>query len=340
MKRFNRWLATMPRQAWDLFAFLGRPGGLLVEQMPTATGVRQMGFSINPERFPPVPPAEWAALLQDLRDQPHGAVETWVMAGLCAGGVKAFAPTAEEFRALSQVEIGVTWAEYRQPFPTLAVAVPDAAFAGRVSNEMGVPIAMTLRHDPANRLFASVLTHDGGRGTIAGNYSWDGDGDIIDAHIGRVAALDPLGGIGESESESLLVVRRAAMNAALLLVNGGMREIGRTNPEYAAKLESSLKKKHLPEAVRAANAHALRTMPTVYGFDQSVRVFRRETVHADAADPTGVVVSPHWRRGHWARVACGTGRVDRRLVFREAVMVNAHLFGGRAADTTVVLSTR
>jgi hypothetical protein len=338
MRRFNRWLAAMPRHAWDLFAFLGRPDGITVDRLPSATGFRRVGLSFDRERPPTTPPGDWAAFLAGVQMQPHGCVETWVMAGLCANGVKVFAPTADEFRALSQVEIGVTWGEYRQPFPVLVVVVPDGVFAGPVGNGTGVPVAMTLRHDPANRLFASMLTHDAGPGTIVGNYTWDGDGDTIDEHIGRVAELDPTGGLASPESEMLLVVRRAALNAAMLLVNGGMRAIGPANPEYAAKLESSLTKKHLPEPVRTANAHALRTMPTLYAFDQSVRVFRRETVHADATDPTGVVVSPHWRRGHWARVACGAGRAERRLVFREAVMVNAHLFGGRAADTRVLLT--
>jgi hypothetical protein len=44
----------------------------------------------------------------------------------------------------------------------------------------------------------------------------------------------------------------------------------------------------------------------------------------------------HWRRGHWARVACGEGRAQRRLAFRKPVLVRADKFPGGAGDFTTI----
>lgn len=44
--------------------------------------------------------------------------------------------------------------------------------------------------------------------------------------------------------------------------------------------------------------------------------------------------SPHWRRGHWRRVAIGVGRLDRKWRWFRPVLVNArHVAGGTAATT-------
>jgi hypothetical protein len=40
-------------------------------------------------------------------------------------------------------------------------------------------------------------------------------------------------------------------------------------------------------------------------------------------DAQGTPKRPHWRRGHWHRVAAGVGRSERKLVFFPAVLINA-----------------
>ena len=42
---------------------------------------------------------------------------------------------------------------------------------------------------------------------------------------------------------------------------------------------------------------------------------------------------PHWRRGHWRRVAIGQGRGERRNVWIKPVLVNQHLVSGNTANT-------
>ena len=76
----------------------------------------------------------------------------------------------------------------------------------------------------------------------------------------------------------------------------------------------------------------------MYGFDQHIKVYETETTHG-TGDHTGHDVKPHWRRGHWAHQPCGPKGQDRKLIFRPAVLVNSHLFGGKLSDTRVTMTT-
>jgi len=133
-------------------------------------------------------------------------------------------------------------------------------------------------------------------------------------------------------------VKRACMNACMLLSNAGYHA-NYQNPVWAAKLRSSLGKRKLPESARRANEKALREMPQVVTFSQATRVYRTEPGAARTSDGTaGTTVKAHWRCGHWAHQPCGEGRKDRKLIYREAVLVNADQLTGPANQTVAVYS--
>lgn len=339
MKGFNRWLESV-RPLLPYYAALNGRGVIDITAAPGGFNFPRLTAA---DRVPPgwCDPGDWQDFLGyvcDRRDSGsslYGGV--WAVAGFAADGPKVYRPTEAEFLALSQVELAIPWAAYRQPFPAFAVVLPDALTAQYSTAGVGNAAGIIGRLHGSEPLAAVCVVGDEPGNIASGAYSWDGLSDepmedyfrVTDREYGRVPATD---------AERYDAVRRAFVNACLLLTQYGHRSLGKSNPEYAARLEASLKKKGLPEAVRRANRAALHALPELIGFDQHVRVYD----HAgDAHAATGErgEVRPHWRRGHWANVACGKGHAERRLVFRRPVLVHADRFAGCPADTRVTLTT-
>lgn len=334
MKRFNAWVNSHPPAMLDcLVACHGRPMLRPVESgRRIVFPARSAADAIAPAGLRP---DDWRVWI-DAMAEPDMRVQTCVISSLFHDGIKAYAPTPEEWLALSQVEMNVPWSAYRQPFPTVVTLIPECHYPDPVSEGLGRPAAVITRHDPAARVFLAVYVGDHAVKNLMSHYCWSPDSaEAIEGHFRGV------GNPHQVDSDEMAFIDRAkrvAMNANMLLTHSGAVRLGAANPEYDARLRSSLAKKSLPPAVRAANERELRKLPTLYGFDQHVRVYEREGGPAHGGG-SGHEVKPHWRRGHWAHQPCGAGRAERRLVFRPAVMVNAHRFGGRPADTRLTMTT-
>lgn len=340
MKRFNEWLNMMSR----LHPFYVALGGLRGMQFREEDG--KVVGSVQPlheaEGACPnrVHPLSWMSFLKELSERdPVDRLESWAICGLMAGGVKAFCPTAEEYAALGRVDINVTWGDYRQPFDTMAVVVPDDFYPQDVSIDIGRPVVSIIRIDRVARLCVHVLV---GTGTcyITGRYPWrDGSTESMDGHFRRLESRQE-GRTTNDEETASQVAKRAAFNACLMLTHCGSKRVGYANPEYAAKLETSLKKKKLPDNIREANRTALKLIPDVYAFDQSVRLFDTESSpHVTDGGCASYEVKPHWRRGHWRNQGVGAGRAERKMIFVRPVMVNAHKFHGDQFDTRATYTT-
>lgn len=352
MKRFNQWLNAVPHQLRECYRGLDGIGCLRFRQSPRGTGGNgiEAGATTPAElraACPPGVPLERfvsfvGILMSRAFDGEHASdlLESWTFAGLWRDGPRVYAPTADEFRALSQVEVGVPWDEYRQPFETFVVAVPDGILCAPLDAAGAIPAAIVCRHAADRRCAGFSLPAVDAAGRLCNSLHcgtwWPADSGVtIEEHF---AGLPDAYEVTPGESAALELVKRVAINAALLLTHHGARKLGAANPDYEAKLLASLAKRGLPDGVRRANEAALKALPIMYGFDQHVKVYEREggAPHGGAG---GYEVKTHWRRGHWARQAHGPHGALRKLVFRPAVLVNAHRFGGAPADTRVTLTT-
>lgn len=350
MKGFNAFLNTMPNVMRECMRAVAGMPFMDIRQNDTDGGNGLALPFLTPQqviaaRPAEVSPATWArclaALLADRNasDTPSRLVSVWGWAGFWSQGVRAYCPTRDEFIALSKVEIRVSWREYRQPFETFVVVVPPGVFEGVAGSDIGAPVAAVCRHDAARRILSiNIPTTRGSElGEDLCSPIWWQDSDRRSIEDDFRSMPDP-SDLLAAESDILEVVKRAAVNANLLMTHYGARLIGPANPDHERRLRESLAKKTLPSAVRAANESALRAMPVLYSLDQNVRVFAQEG-KAGAVDDAGRPVRPHWRRGHWANLACGEGRRERRLHYRAAVMVHADLFAGDPSKTRVVYTT-
>ncbi len=338
MKQFNKWLHRELARVVPLLHGLNRSGWLRTSRHPdgrlaiSRPNTAAEAMSKCPSR---IEPDLWLKFLGTVFDggQPTGVR---VLSGALRDGLKVYAPTASEFEALCNVDVSIPFADYRQPFDTFAVIVPDGWFPEKVTTASGgeteSPVACFLNLD-LDIQWMSHCTVSFGNHDVCGDYSTTTTIAVED-YLGRLPSSS------EYRGPAHRLVLRAAMNAALLLTTYGTRSLGFANGEYAARLQKTLANKKAPDAAKEASRSALALIPKVYGFEQHVRLFDAEpqSAHSSDGDPDRTC-RPHWRRGHWANVACGMGRGERKLVFRRPVLVNSHTFAGDPANTFVTMST-
>jgi hypothetical protein len=131
---------------------------------------------------------------------------------------------------------------------------------------------------------------------------------------------------------------RAVFNANLLLCHFGAEKIGPASQSLYDQLQSrcNRKIKAKPEVIEQ-NRIALRTLPILYQFKQDVVLHLTETIKSRNGDsiPTGKIVRPHWRRGHYRKQHYGVGNILTKRIPILPVFVNADLFLGDKANTEV-----
>ena len=318
MKRFNRWLAGTVRQR-----------GVFAAAVAQGFKATALGGSIL-FRHPLIEPFISLRAAAASEDEFRSGLVEWVVMGrLTLDGVKCVRLSPDQAAVMAATDLTLPWRDYRQPFPAIAVVLPDDFPAA--GPDLPRPSAILLHHDPAAGVLLVAVIGDQSSGDRSMSNTFVlppvGDDDPPDIER-RTTGLDPV------EASAVRSLTRVALNTCLLLTTHGCHHVGKANPGYAAKLRASLDKKKLPPAVRAANERAMRDMPDIYSFAQDIVLSRHEgDTDTVPGDPTGRQMPAHWRRGHWANLACGAGRAERRLHFRPPVMVRADRFAGVPAAT-------
>lgn len=290
------------------------------------------------------PPGEdeerWRRLVQNLiAGGKEIRTESWVEAGLIAGGVKAYAPSAIELAAIERIDPHGCMEEYWQPFPTFSVVVPDDHDLGKLTaGEIGRPAAIVSRFDHDLRFLCTLVVGDTRKAIVTFM-------SVRDRKISDIAAewlVDTVSwdcpGMTRSEVGVSQWAVAVVLSVCSLMSHFGTKRIGHANPAHAAKLLASVSNPKIPANIREANGRELRKIPEMYGFHQTVKLYEREDCDGTHRK-TGAEVRPHWRRGHWAMQPCGPKQAERKRVFRPAVLVNGHRFGGKLSDTRVTLTT-
>lgn len=247
-----------------------------------------------------------------------------VMAGLGAHVVAqaARAPRVVKLdrldaEALENAALTLTWGEYRQPFPVMVVEFPVAYQQSRVvtGEAVGEDGAREGRASPA-----LVILHQYATGvsivsvfdtpSVSYGYAQNVQREEIEEWF-RDPTWHGTGCLSRSVTNATVANNaiRAALNAALLLVNYGTRQL----PE----------RKQVARRRRFNKRHGINEpVPRYFTFDQEVRLYKRRDAEPNP-DAQGTPKRPHWRRGHWHRVPAGVGRSERKLAFFPAVLVNA-----------------
>lgn len=72
---------------------------------------------------------------------------------------------------------------------------------------------------------------------------------------------------------------------------------------------------------------------TFWSFQPNLKTFNSESKNNNTISEIAKTLKPHWRKGHWRRVAHGTKRAERKWMHFPAVFVNSESFAGTMIDT-------
>lgn len=248
----------------------------------------------------------------DMAKRAHDLIVLWGGSHWLGNGPKFFLPTKEQCEVFENVDVNLTLAEYSQPFPALVVGTDYPPYH-----------ATLCYHRPGHFLAGFALSKKEGMDSANVTLS---DDSILEESLSTFP--------DERESKEVETQAykcfRVAYNSALFLSNFGHR-LSLMFPKEVES-DSRLAKEKSDRGERARQRLSL----PVYrvSFEQNVSLTKR-VVGGDKEDgpPTNRTVTTHWRRGHWAMQPCGTGRLQRKRIFRPPVMVRADLFTGDPSQT-------
>jgi hypothetical protein len=159
---------------------------------------------------------------------------------------------------------------------------------------------------------------------------WDKENNLI--------GLKTCQNLSQQETEISNRIIRACFNANLLLTHFGARKIGPASQSLYDQLNKYCgRKTKASEEVKEQNRIALRTLPMLYEFEQHIKLHTEEKVRIrlEPGVPTGKIIKPHWRSGHYRRQHYGVGNLLTKVIPIPTVFVNPEYFLGDKSDTEV-----
>lgn len=253
-----------------------------------------------------------------------------------AYGPKVFQPNAMQCEALENVEVEVPFSEYRQPYETLIIQLPDQYRVEAMTRYdlAEFPRFIICHHDIKSLIITVASTYPDKRQVVA-TLVPTGEQTIEDAF----RKLD-------REEMPLIdrIVQRLGVNICLLMTQFRLRQ----RPLDPAALEKNKQLARKQDATKADRAQKmLAGQLMVVEFEQEVAFhdvegpdepgeFNPTTAGTIAEVPSGRQMTPHWRKGHWRRQHYGAQMVQVKLVFIRPVLVRKDRFAGDLSRTSAI----
>ncbi len=265
------------------------------------------------------------------------AIEVIISSKVLMGGPKVFRISdLASCLALEQVQPNLTLDEYVQPYPTMVVELPEAYTKARRIENGSSPLGVFLHWQKDEYLLYNVPFSSGM--SVVGSITTVNGKVLEDCLVSnKITEYTPDEHYEASEKEVVHLAARVAINSMLLLMQQGCKRLGADNKAYEEKLRSHLAKaQKRKQGVKDAQER-LRQLPIYYGFAQEIQLFReeREDFPAQSDTHSGVIVRPHWRRGHFRMQPFGQGRSERKRIFVSPFLINRHLLAGNESTTRV-----
>lgn len=271
-------------------------------------------------------------------------IESYVMSRMLREGPKVFAFDALTCEALENFDLNLSTTDYLQPFPTVIVELPQdytkkrvVSFDDGIRVDEGVhaPDYLVIRHEP-DAGCVLVLMHMTSQQVLTRLLKLDPAWTVEEMYEKGQRSWEASDSLHMTVEEKALgnSLTKLALNVCLMATAYGVKNLGPANPSHYQRLQkfAKLARKRGQEETAKAEME-VRMAPVRYSFAQEVTLFHRETGSVEESGTGGWTVSPHWRRGHWRWQACGVGRQERKRVAIPSVLVNSHLFVGKASDT-------
>lgn len=253
-------------------------------------------------------------------------LELFGQSRLLADGPKVLRPTAEQCEALEHVDVNLSFGDYEQPFPVFLVEVPDR-YRRQLTERFGhtCPRFVMNFHDRRHRYIICTCLNGPDTGStftiLSPRLQWKSIEEAL--HLCTVEDGPDL------HVSDLLY--RIAINFGLLLTGYGAKDCGPVDPKAHLKQQDIARRTKGRKAERARRL--LEATVNLIEFEQNVVFCDRPHGYSESQGE-GTGRTPHWRRGHFRRQPCGTGRSNRRLTYVRPCFINADSFRGDRADTS------
>lgn len=318
-----------PEELIPALTWLGKHDWLEPQMVPNSNNTI---FGLDTPTLPPsLPNRQRLQLILD-HGTPVDFVALYCVSKSLVLGPKLIRPTFDQCLAFEHVDLGVSFSDYQQPFPSVLVEFPSA-YRHRLTKEFGVkcPRGVMCHHDEQSGYIFCVTDSTEGRETIV---------DVLPPrpqflHIEEALNIPADEG---NDIDQGRVLQRVALNLCLMLTMAGCRVVGPSDPKKLTKLKRR-KAGNRKDRLRHLRL-AKQKMPTLITFEQEVTFDLKrklpETSGEQSSHLTSNLKKPHWRKGHFRMQRFGPGRSKSKLKFIPPVFVNRRLFHGNESDTKSV----
>ena len=258
-----------------------------------------------------------------------------------AQGRKTIRLTPGWCEAFEETALSLRFADFKPPYPTMVVELPGEYAKSRfVPGADEYPDSVAVHHaEDAGLILVETFFQDS---QATGIYPFE-PGDVLEEKLGQILAvpLDPSGYADDpSFGRRLVNCIRIALNAIVAVTYGtDWRDVTPSQRRLTGELKGRSRGKS--DSARLAQLQ-LKTMPSVFEFDQTIAAFRTQPAVDGTAEvgASGSSKNPHWRRGHWRNQAFGPDLGERRACWIRPCLVNSDRFLGDVKDTTTTYQAR
>lgn len=305
----------VPVDLHEFFVWLGKlPAGWMTMSSPEhPDGVPRTQVDVKWSVFDTAPGRErFGPEIRRFRREASRAtliVPTWESFGrMLADGPKLFVPTDEQWESMEHVEINLPPRDFRSPFPSLVVRIPQQC-RGPLADRSGYPrdrapgCVLVRTHDDPRFLVVTVPFKPEEEHFLFSDCPGNPTIEVaINRRVKNGVTIDPGRQTPAEQSQQRfgLVACRAALNLCVMLAHFGCRVAGPVDP--------AAYRRHRAKKALARYKHG-----DCLAVEMTQHVVVRSKIVTTAGNPpgpgTGAELAPHWRKGHWrAYPGCGARR--------------------------------
>jgi hypothetical protein len=277
-------------------------------------------------------------------DDYNGIFRMWVdtLAKASAAGIKMFRPSFEQCESMEHVKLTIPIADYQQPYPCMFLEYPEEYRRSlSLRSEREAPRHIVLQHRQETNFvftgcsmgFRSARKNPGYQDELFYTFQDRPCFPTIEDALMSVGEVSD--DVSEEEDRKRAVINesitRVALNLCLMLCQHPTRTVP-SNPKMLRRAVEGPQEGNIGEA----NRFEKRTHVHVVRLEQDIIVRENRTTAAGPGEPSGRMISPHWRKGHWRRQHYGAGNQQVKQLFIRPVFVRQDAFTGNLAQTSVI----
>ena len=275
----------------------------------------------------------------DILDK-HGSDAQWLVRNVAflqmfrKHGIHELSIPYSHAQGLINTSLNLDVDQFTSMFPTMVVSFPNEMHQEFADMGIDMPLGTIFHHNPDSHLLTVQHLYRTDEISFTSFFSKQFSGNETMEHSLQKNIqrdwIDPAeGGLSDSRKKSITMASRLVINVVLLaqMQNAMM-------PATDSELDPRRDKVRRFARLVSETLPKGKKMPktTYWTFQPKLKTYN-ESSTLKSGEGTGASVKPHWREGHWRRVAIGVGRVDRKWVHIPAVFVNYEKFAGSMGDT-------